>query len=126
MANQFLCHLISPEKVLFSEKVDFVVCPMPDGEMGIMADHAPFLGAIGLGSVRIRSSAGEFQFAVNSGFLEVRENEVSILVSKARTANEINVDALKKKISELVAGNLGDAKILEELAWTQAQLKLVQ
>lgn len=125
MANEITCHVISPEKILYSESVEFVVCPMEDGEMGILADHAPFLGAIGMGLVKINNGKEEIKFAVDAGFVEVRENEVSILVTRARTREDIQEGDLANRLADLKKDNLGDEKIYHEIAWIKTQEKLL-
>lgn len=45
--------LVSPDRMLFSDEAEMVICRTPAGEIAFMAGHVPFLGALGIGIVRI-------------------------------------------------------------------------
>ncbi len=125
MANM-LCTVISPEKILFQEQVHGLVCPMTNGEMGILPGHAPFLGKLGIGLVQLRSETKDLVFAIDSGFVEVKNNEVSLLVNRAKQKEDIAPkETLQEKLQILKDQNLGDAEVLREIAWIKAQKKLI-
>lgn len=130
MANM-LCSLISPEKILFQEEINSLVCPMLDGQMGVLPGHAPFLGKLGIGIVKIQAQNQEHFFAVDSGFLEVKNNEVSLLVNRAKKKADMQsdvstMDEIEGKLRDLKAKNLGDEKVLQEIAWMKTQKQLLE
>jgi F-type H+-transporting ATPase subunit epsilon len=126
MENAFECNLISPEKILFSKKVEFVACPTEMGEIGIMSNHAPLVATVGTGLVRINQGGAELRFAVDKGFIEVRDNNVSILVTRAKTPENIVQKEITEKIEELKKTNLGNIENLRELEWLKAQLQIAR
>lgn len=76
--------LVSPERILYQGEAEMVVCRTPDGEIAFLTGHAPFLGALGPGTVKVKPVAGaEVTATVGGGFVEVRDNKVTILSDAA-------------------------------------------
>lgn len=76
--------VISPERVLFEGDADSVVAPAFDGEVGILAGHAPMMTLLGKGSLRLGGSGGTF--TVEGGFLQVIDNHVRVVTERAERA----------------------------------------
>jgi len=84
--------LVSPERILYSGEADMVVCrTVGGGEVAFLTGHAPFLGALETGVVRVKTSGGDEVAAVHGGFVEVRDNRVIILSDVAELAKDIDV-----------------------------------
>jgi len=75
--------VISPEKVLFSGAARAVVAPAFDGEVGILAMHAPLMTVLGRGILRVETAEGERRFAVDGGFLQVVDDSVRVVTERA-------------------------------------------
>jgi F-type H+-transporting ATPase subunit epsilon len=84
--NTFKLTVVSPEKKLFEGPAKFVVVPAYDGEVGILHDHAPFMALLGEGALRAETTAGTLRFRVSGGFLQVLDNEVSVVSERAEEA----------------------------------------
>ena len=83
--------LVSPERKLFSGEAVLVVARPSDGDAAFLAGHAPFLGLLGTGPVLIRTPDGkDIRAAVHGGFIEVRNNRVTILSDVAELASDID------------------------------------
>ena len=83
---------MSPERILFSGEADMVVCRTTDGDIAFMANHAPFIGALGIGAVKIYANGSVIeQAAVHGGFVEVSNNRVTILSDVAELASQIDL-----------------------------------
>lgn len=94
---QFLLDVITPERRAFSEKVDSVSVSTPDGTIEVLAKHEPLFTQLVDGEVKIVSGGKTFFMAIGGGFMEVRpKGEVTILVSRAVNADEINESEIKK------------------------------
>ena len=78
--------VISPERKLFEGPAQFVVVPGHDGEIGILHDHAPLMALLGTGALRVETATGSLRFRVSGGFVQVKENEVSVLSEVAEPA----------------------------------------
>jgi F-type H+-transporting ATPase subunit epsilon len=88
-----LLEIVTPERQVFSEQVDSVVCPGVEGELGILPHHAPLLTTLGVGELRIRRGGEEEFFAIAGGFLQVRPDKVVVMAETADMASEINIEA---------------------------------
>ncbi|MDZ7698695.1 MAG: F0F1 ATP synthase subunit epsilon [Deltaproteobacteria bacterium] len=98
--------VVTPENVMVSQEVDIVVAPGSLGEFGVLAGHVPFLSGLIPGELRYTSGSENEHFVVTSGFVEVSENRVSVLVDAAERAGEIDVRRAleaKKRAEERLA-----------------------
>ena len=85
--------LVSPERILYSGEADMVIARTVDGEIAFLTGHAPFVGALAVGSVRIHQTDGtEEKAAVHGGFVEVKDNRVIILSDVAELASQIDAE----------------------------------
>ncbi len=84
--------LVSPEEILFSGDADMVICRTTDGEIAFLTGHAPFVGALGIGPVKIRRPDNTDDLAaVHGGFVEVSHDQVTILSDVAEMASQIDL-----------------------------------
>jgi F-type H+-transporting ATPase subunit epsilon len=97
MANLHL-EVVTPERVVVSEDVDGVVAPGSMGEFGILPGHVPFLTSLVPGELRYNSGSRSERLAVASGFAEVSDNRVSVLVDAAEKAQEIDIERARKAL----------------------------
>ena len=92
MAEKTLqCVVVTPEKAVLDEPADFVVVPMFDGELGVALDRLPLIGRLGFGELRITQCNQVKHYYVDGGFVQVRNNVVTVLTSKAIPAADIKV-----------------------------------
>jgi F-type H+-transporting ATPase subunit epsilon len=76
--------ILTPEKKLFSGSVYGVMLPGVHGLFEILDKHAPLVSALGKGKVKILKDKKETeQFTIESGFVEVLNNRVTVLVEGA-------------------------------------------
>jgi len=72
---------LTPEKELFNGEITSVKVPGTSGQFEILNNHAPVVAALGEGEVRILDTSGEKTiFQIQKGFIEVINNEVSLLI----------------------------------------------
>jgi len=73
--------VLTPDQEVFNGQIQSVKVPGINGQFEILKDHAPLVSALGKGEVRILGEKGEKTlFQIENGFIEVLQNEVSILV----------------------------------------------
>lgn len=94
--KQFLLDIITPERRALSQEVESVVVPTPNGQIGVLASHMPLFTALSEGEVKISGNKKEYYLAIGGGFMEVTGSHVTILVSRAVAADEINEAEIKK------------------------------
>jgi F-type H+-transporting ATPase subunit epsilon len=87
MANSFHVDVVSPEATVWSGEAVLVMAKTSDGELGIMANHEPLMGALVTGPVTIEAEDGSrTTIGVHGGFLQVLENQVTLITDRAQIA----------------------------------------
>jgi F-type H+-transporting ATPase subunit epsilon len=87
VAKTFQVDVVSPEATVWSGLATIVIAHTPDGELGIMADHEPLMGALATGTVEIEPESGErVSIGVSGGFIQVLNNQVTLVTDRARLA----------------------------------------
>jgi F-type H+-transporting ATPase subunit epsilon len=71
--------LITPDKLAYSGEASSVILPGTDGYFEILDNHAPLVGSLKSGTIRIRAGQENLSFGISSGVAEVMANKVSIL-----------------------------------------------
>lgn len=99
MAETFNFELVSPERLLLSEKVSEVVIPATEGEMTVMANHAPTMTTIKPGVVSVKNAAGQVsKFVVFGGFADIVPTGCTLLAESAVPASELSRETLTRRI----------------------------
>ena len=84
MGKPFSVDVVTPESVIWTGEADFIAARTTEGEIGILADHEPTMGALAAGAVVINSTDGStITVGVNGGFLQVFRNQVTLLTDRA-------------------------------------------
>jgi len=110
MDKSVQCVIVTPERAVLDEAVDFVALPMYDGELGVLPGRAPLIGRLGFGELRTRHATDTRRFYIDGGFAQVRANVVTVLTPRALRAEEINPAAA----TEALERAKGVAKTPEE------------
>lgn len=98
MAEKIQLEVVTPKGAIISEKVDIVTAPGFAGEFGVLANHAPFLSTIKIGSLHYKKDGSDEELMISGGFCEVSNNKITFLVESAERGHDIDVDrALKAK-----------------------------
>jgi F-type H+-transporting ATPase subunit epsilon len=88
VAKPFLVELVSVEAKVWSGEAEMVVARTTEGELAVLAGHAPLLGQLREPSrVRVKTVGGdEVAYDLGGGFLSVTENAVTVLAESAHPA----------------------------------------
>lgn len=125
----FHFELVSPERVLFSGDVNSVVVPAAEGEMTVLANHAPFMSAVRPGIVTVDGGKRLF---VRGGFVDVNASGLTLLAEQAVPVEEIDREKVATDMraaeEELRAATTDDARTLatEKLAGLSAMMGAVR
>jgi len=81
----FRVEILSPSRVIFEGNIASLVVPAKLGYLGVLADHAPLAATLVKGNIIIRDSSNKVTTltSTDSGFLEVLNNHVSVLLDSA-------------------------------------------
>ena len=89
---------VSPERVLFSGDVDQVDLPGAEGDMGILAGHAPLVTSLRPGIVTIYNGGAREPIVVVGGFAEVSPAGLTILADRAVPRADYDTALLAEEI----------------------------
>ncbi|MEP4196714.1 MAG: F0F1 ATP synthase subunit epsilon [Aliishimia sp.] len=109
--------LVSPERLLASLDASAVQIPGTEGDMTIMADHAPVITTLRPGIVKVQGAGDAQDFVVTGGFAEVSATGVSVLAEMAVAKADAKADmfdALLDSARTTASDASGDAKDLAD------------
>ena len=111
MEKNFNLEIISPEKIILSEKVNSVTIPSFEGEMTILLDHIPLITFLRPGILRIEGSK-ESEYFVEEGTVEFSNNTLIVLSSTIIPLENVKGENISKMIEAskalLAKENLND------------------
>ena len=99
MAN-FHFDLVSPEKLLFAGEVAQVDLPGSEGDMGVLANHAPLVTTLRPGIIVVYRNDGDMRIVVNGGFAEVGPTGLTVLADMAVPLEEYDRSLLAGEIDD--------------------------
>ena len=108
MADQktFSVSLVTPDGAAYEGEAVMLIVPGADGEIGVLARHAPLIATLKAGSTRVHLGEGEDhvrEFATGPGFFKVEQDRAIALVDDAVLANEIDVDRARAQLEDAQA-----------------------
>lgn len=90
--NTLSLNIVTPNGSVYDrEDVTLAVLQTTVGEIGVMYGHIPTVAALEIGYAKINFDGGSEYIAVSEGFVEVRQDKLSIIVQTAEPAKEIDV-----------------------------------
>jgi F-type H+-transporting ATPase subunit epsilon len=127
MAN-FHFDLVSPEKLLFAGDVGQVDLPGSEGDLGVLAGHAPLVTALRPGIIVVFREGGDLRVVVNGGFAEVGPSGLTVLADMAVPVEEFDQAVLAGEIkdTEEDLADATDGQQRDKLAHRLDQLKALQ
>ncbi len=119
---------VSPETVLFSGEVDQVDLPGSEGDMGILAEHAPLVTMLRPGIVTIFRGGARELIVVTGGFAEVGPAGLTVLADRAVAREGIDLALLAGEIKDAEEDVAGapDETVRDKLTRHLEQLKALQ
>jgi len=106
---ELTCTVVTPQQTVFEMKASFVSVTLVDGEIGIAPLHTPLLGRVAPGRLHIYPTkdagddATEVICYVEGGFVEVMDDEVTILTGRVVQAEEIDPEQVDGLLTEALA-----------------------
>lgn len=117
--------IVTPEKLIYTGDIDELSVNTSSGQIGILPHHVNLFTKVLPGEVVIKIGGREQFLAITGGFLEVKENKVSILADYAVQAEDIKVEkALEaQKRAEEIIRKKDEGISEEDFAIAQADLR---
>ena len=94
--------IVTPEGAAFEGQAEMIVVPGADGEIGVLARHAPLVALLKAGSTRVHVRMGDevLELATGPGFFKVERDRAIALVDDATHANEIDDERARRQLEE--------------------------
>ncbi len=115
--------VVTPEKIVVSEDIDTMVAPGSLGEFGILEGHAPFLTGIIPGELRYSLNDKAQYISVTSGFAEISNDKISVLVDAAEMSHEIDAERAAAA-RDRAQQRLADKSKKEDIDFLRAEIAL--
>jgi len=96
MAQTFTFELVSPERVLLSVEAEQVELPGVDGDMTVMAGHAPVVSTLRPGTIVARAAGNKTAIFVQGGVADIRGSAVVVLAEKAFATDDVDVRQVER------------------------------
>jgi F-type H+-transporting ATPase subunit epsilon len=91
--RSFSLEIVAPDRVVFQGEATSVTAPGTMGGFQVLFNHAPLLSSLDVGPLKVKNTQGvDTVYATGGGYLEVRENNVVVLVESAEKPEEIDVE----------------------------------
>lgn len=125
--------IVTAERLVLSEDVEYISAPGVDGILGILPRHQPLLTALTVGEMRYKKSGQEFHYAIGGGFMEVRPDKVTVLADSAEHADEIDEQRAeqarqqaRQTLKDKPKGDIEFARLEQSLRRAEIRLKVAR
>lgn len=96
MADELMLEIVTPEKMIFSDKIEEVTLPGTEGEFGVLRGHEAFLSSLNVGEMNFIKDGKKTYYAVNVGYAEVTADKVTVLIETAEKSDEIDKERAQR------------------------------
>ena len=127
MAETTTFELVSPERLLMAQDVEMVIVPGAEGNIGVLARHAPMISTVRPGVIEIfeTRSADATRVFVAGGFAEVTPQRCTVLAEEAVPVTELDRGEVEQSIRDLLE-DLEDAKEASQRTAIEARLAVAR
>ena len=124
------CVVVTPEATSIEQDAEFISVPLYDGEKGIGENHAPMIGRLGYGELRLKSGGTTERFYVDGGFVQVEGNVVSLMTGRIVPVADLDRNAAQEQLQTALkktANTPESFEIRDRLVdQARAQLRIVE
>lgn len=118
----FNFEIITPHEKVLTKEAERVILRTVEGDMGVLANHAPFVSELAPGEMKVVAEGYEERFFVSGGFLEISREKTLVLADEAVNVKDIDVAQAKREAEEAKA-KLAKLKEDRDIAITQKALQ---
>ncbi len=88
--------VVTPDGPILEDSYEMVSCKAQSGELGILPNHIPVVAPLVISAVRLKRNNETIRVAISGGFIEVSNNQVTILAQSAESPSDIDVQRARK------------------------------
>ena len=130
--NTLHVEVVTAERELYNGEANLVSAPGSEGRLGILPRHAALLTTLAPGDLRIELNGAEEPLFISGGFLEVSDDNVTVLADTAEHAEEIDqarAEEARRRAQERLAqaqSNVERAELQASLERAVARLRVAE
>jgi len=99
VADTFQFELVAPEKLIYSDDIEFVVVPGAEGDFGVLPGHALLLSTVRPGIIEIfENDKPKERYFVGGGFAEVTPERCTILSTESVNLDDIDESTARQRL----------------------------
>lgn len=126
--SSFKVKVVTHTKKVIDQDAEYLRLRTTEGDLGILANHAPLVAELAMGQMEIESQEKTKRdiYFVSGGFLEISNNEATIIADQIITIDEIDLEIEEQKILKLkdsIAKQEGNIFLLEQKL-KESQMKI--
>ena len=103
MESTILLDLVSPEQLVFNDKVSMIIVPGKDGDIGVLPGHSKLLSSLRPGRVMVYGEDKQLlkSFFATGGFVEINPEKCILLAEEIFEMSSLNKNEIEKQVQEL-------------------------
>jgi F-type H+-transporting ATPase subunit epsilon len=96
-----ILRVVTPTSTLVDTEVSEVTAPGVAGQIGVLPQHATFLGQLDAGIVGFTAAGKRERIVISGGYAEVVDDVITVLADDAEFAEKIDVSVARAEIARL-------------------------
>lgn len=97
------CIVVTPERTALEAEADFVVLPLFDGELGVLPGHAPMIGRLTFGELRLKQGGQTVRYFIEGGFAEVLNDVISVVTTRGTLAEDLDIEEIEAELEQALS-----------------------
>ena len=95
--------LVSPEKLIFNDKVGMIIVPGKDGDIGVLPGHSKLLSSLRSGRILVYGEGKNLlkSYFVSAGFVEINPEKCIVLAEAVQEMSNLDKSAIEQEIRDL-------------------------
>lgn len=93
---QFHLKIVSPDRLFYDGEVDSIVVKGVAGDFAVLPNMAPFVTKVAIGKLKMTIDKVDKFAAISGGYIDVRNNEVTLVANACEWPEEIDVERAKR------------------------------
>jgi F-type H+-transporting ATPase subunit epsilon len=125
--------IVTPERVVLSEEgVESITLPGSEGEMTVLPSHAALMSGLRPGPLVVRKGGTETDIALSGGFVEIKDDKVTILADSAERSDDIDAaraEEARQRAAAVLREHQADiniAEVMASLERAQARIRVAE
>ncbi|MFO7806861.1 MAG: ATP synthase F1 subunit epsilon [Candidatus Moraniibacteriota bacterium] len=122
--KKIILKVATPERIVLEEEIEQITLPTQEGVITVLPDHIPLITNLVSGVAAVVSGGELKEMAISGGFLELHNNELTILADTAEKADEIDIERAEEARKKAIEQKQDKRKFLDETQFATVLSKI--